>query len=166
MAISAISNLTQNLYPLAGEFTSPTTTSATANSISGNVIASPAMLSGLSPGKHRRPGGAVIKQIQQAVTKALQSSGPTSDPNKVVQDAITSVLKQGGPKQQGAAGSDADGDDDGTQQTFAQTLSAFGITPEQFRNDLAAALQNARPAGANGANVTSFPPGLLVDAAG
>jgi hypothetical protein len=165
-AISAISNLTQNLYPLAHEFTSPTTTSATATSISGTVTASPATLAGVEHSTHRKHGGPLLKQIEQAVTRALQSSGPAADPNKVVQDAITSVLKQGGSKARGAGALDADGDDDGTQQTFVQTLTAFGITPEQFRKDLAAAIQNAHTSAAGVPNVSSFPPGLLLDAAG
>jgi hypothetical protein len=167
--ISPISNLNQNLTQLAAEFTGQpaSTASTTSNSVSGTVTASPSTIAGAlgqAKGKHHKHGK-LFKQIEQSVTSALQSAGPTADPNKVVQDAITKVLN-GSSTPKATAGADPDDDNDGTQQTFVQTLQAFGITPDQFRTDLAAALQNAKGASAGGATVSSFPPGLFVDTAG
>jgi hypothetical protein len=167
--ISPISNLNQNLAQLAAEFTGQpaSTTSTTGNAVSGTVTASPSTLAGAlsqTKGKHHKHGK-LFKQIEQSVTSALQSAGPTADPNKVVQDAITKVLN-GSSASKATAGAEADADNDGTQQTFVQTLQAFGITPDQFRDDLAAALQNARGGSTNDATVSSFPQGLFVDTAG
>jgi hypothetical protein len=168
--ISAISNWNQNLSQLAAEFTGQpaSTTSTTANSLSGTVTASPSTLAGAlgqTQGKHHKHGK-LFKQIEQSVTSALQSASPTADPNKVVQDAIAKVLSDSSASSQATVTSDADADSDGTQQTFVQTLQAFGITPDQFKNDLTAAMQSARGGNAGGATVSSFPPGLFLDTAG
>jgi hypothetical protein len=135
-------------------------TNVTSGSLSGSVTGSSQLLSSIS-GKSTVPPG-LMKQIEQAVTSALQSSKPTDDPHQVVQNAIASVLKKNGGTAvtQGAGAAGDASDADGSQRTFQQTLQAYGITPQQFGAQLASALH---PTSAGQSNLSSYPPGLVLD---
>jgi hypothetical protein len=126
-------------------------------------------------GTHRHHGGnrQLMQKIQQAVTTALQQNQATgtvngaasSDPNKAIENAIVQVLKSNS-----AAPTSADEDapgaaasDDVGSQSFLQMLKANGVTPEQFRTDLLAAVQQAGGPASLAKLATNFPPGLLVD---
>lgn len=124
-----------------------------------------------------------MKQIQEAVSTALQnaqSSGPSTDPNQIIEDAITKVLRndntaKGGATQGTAA--DPDGDDDGpagaggikgvNAQSFQQLLQSFGVRPQQFHQDLLAAVKDAQGGQMNPLTaLQSFPVGSTVDMVG
>jgi hypothetical protein len=139
---------------------SRTTTSLTSSTLSGSITGSAQALGALQA--NAGLSGDVIKQIEQAVTSALQSSKPTDDPHKVVQNAILSVLKKNAGAN-GKGGSDADTtDSDGTHRTFNQTLQAYGISPQQFRAQLLAAVHQT---GGGASSISSFPPGTVLDTA-
>jgi hypothetical protein len=94
-------------------------------------------------GHHHHHRGNDFQKIQDAVTTALQSaqsSGNSTDPNKVIESAIAQVL--GGPNA-AANAANATGATS-TQPTFAQTLQSFGVNPQQFHNDFLAAVQDAQ----------------------
>jgi len=138
-----------------------TTTSLTSSTLSGSITASSQALSSLQGNAARSPG--VMKQIEQAVTSALQSSKPTDDPKKVIQNAILSVLKKNKGATQQDPDSDADAtDSDGTHRTFNQTLQAYHISPQQFQAQLLAAVHQV---GGVHSNISSFPPGIVLDTA-
>jgi hypothetical protein len=136
------------------------TTSVSSSTLSGSVTGSGQAL-GLEPDAGLSDG--VMKQIEQAVTSELQSSKPTDDPHKVIQNAILSVLKKNGKGFGRGADAGADTTDaDGTHRTFNQTLQAYGISPQQFRAQLLAAVHQT---GATRSTVSSFPPGIVLDTA-
>lgn len=137
---------------------------------------------------HGGGGGAMFKQIQSAVTSALQTAqanGTDQDPNKVIEDAISSVLKNAGNGTSATGSStttgstqsatDPDGDGDGgasgaaegsesAQQSFFQGLQALGVDPQQFHQDFLAAVQNAQNGNVDPSTAfQSFPPGSGVD---
>ena len=143
---------------------------------------------------HGGGGGQFFQKIESAVSSALQSaqSNGSSDPNKVVEDAIASVLKQGRPGGQPGGpdgtpgtpgtpgGTPPAGQDGGTsttapaggqagdasaaRQAFEQLLQSHGIDAQQFHDDFAAAIRDARGGNPNPATAfKSFPPGLSVD---
>jgi hypothetical protein len=141
-------------------------------------------------GHHHHGGGAQFKQIQDAVTSALQqaqSSGTTADPNKIIESAIAKVLKNAGSatSSTGAAGQAAsaasDGDGDHSHSTggttnaapssggnpFLQALQSLGVSPQQFHSDFLAAIQDAKAGNPNPATAfQSFPPGTTLDTIG
>ena len=135
------------------------TTSVSSSMLSGSVTASPQALAAVSDNPGLSSG--VMKQIEQAVTSALQASKPTDDPRKVIQNAIASVLKNKNAKTDGDHDADPS-DSDGTHRTFNQTLQAYGISPQQFRAQLLAAVQKM---GGGQINVSSFPAGMVLDTA-
>jgi hypothetical protein len=154
-------------FPKTAKSPSTDSTSLTASTLSGTVTGSlPAL--GAASAQGKIPSG-VLKQIEQAVTKALQSSKPTDDPHKVIQEAITGVLKKnaGSPSSQDASASDTT-DADGTHRTFDQTLQAYGVTPQQFRAQVLVAMHatGSSPTAGTASNISSFPPGLVLDTAG
>jgi hypothetical protein len=134
-------------------------TSSTASSASGTLTALADALTPGSSSQTSQAGQGLLKQIETAVTGALQKAPSNADPNQVVQSAIENVLKN--------PSADSDGDDDSTdpvtaQKTFAQTLKSFGITPDQFQKDLAGAVQSVQSA----SGTSSFPPGTFLDTIG
>lgn len=127
-------------------------------------------------GHHHHHGA--LKQIQDAVTTALQSaqsSGSNSDPNKVVEDAIAQVLGNNNSAVS-AIGGDGDGDNDasGTStspaintQNFFQTLQSFGVSPQQFQQDLLSAVKDAQNGTVNPSTAfQSFPTGSILNTVG
>lgn len=133
--------------------------------------------------------GGFFKQLQDAVTSALGSSGNTSDPNSLIQAAIkqlfagqTQAQQSPSTSNQPAAASDSDGDTDGStsanasdtagasgnaqQSAFSQLLNSFGVSSQQFQKDVQTALQSSS---SNGGAVDvsklfkSFPPGSVID---
>lgn len=108
-----------------------------------------------------------MAKIEAAVTTALQSSqtNASADPNQVIQNAISQVLTANASSTQTAATTAQTPTDDGsTEATFLQTLRQFGIDPQQFHQDLVAALQSFK-GGATGASIASlpFPSGSLLN---
>jgi hypothetical protein len=133
--------------------------SSSASSASGTLTALADALAPGSASKTSQAGQGLLKQIESAVTGALQSAPSNADPNQVVQKAIENALKN--------PNADSDNDDDSTdpvtaQKTFAQTLKSFGITPEQFQKDLSGAVQSVQSA----SGTSSFPPGTFLDTIG
>jgi len=111
--------------------------------------------------------GALFQKIQQSVLSALESAGTSgsSDPNSIIQSAILNAIN-------GGTGSDSDGDSDGSSPTtgadspdsptaFFQALQQYGISQDQFAQDLKAAFQQAN-GGQNSQDLT----GLLVNTTG
>jgi hypothetical protein len=89
-------------------------------------------------------GSALMSQIQQTVTSALQAakaSGSTQDPNQIVEDSIASLLKNVLSGKGGATSPTPV-----SQQAFQSALQNAGITPQQFHNDLRSAVQDAQNA--------------------
>ena len=136
-------------------------------------------------GHHHHGHGGGSKQIQQAVTDALQSastSGSSTDPNQTIQDAIAKVFQNSNSATPTSAstttGSDPDGDDDTdaageaggdntAQQAFLKALQSFGVDPQQFHQDFLAAVKDAQGGQINpNTAFQSFPPGTFVDTTG
>ena len=128
---------------------------------------------------HRHGGGKMAKQVQDAVTSALESSrqsGDTTNPNQVIEDAIAKLLTGSGATA-AASGSatastaDADNDDDqasgaaaSNASSFEQTLQSFGVSPQQFRSDFLAAVKDAQGGQTNsGSALSGFAKGVMVD---
>jgi hypothetical protein len=106
-------------------------------------------------------------QIESAVSGALQSAAPGTNPNQTIQNAIEKALKNGveqGATQTGATATAT------PQSTFAQTLQSAGVDPQQFQQDLQAALQNSNGTSSSGFDFAtlfrSFPPGSAVNTLG
>ena len=132
-------------------------------------------------GGHGGGGGALFKNIQAAVSSALQSaqSDNSADPNQVVEDAIAKVLQQKGGQSSSATGTTgtdpngngatqaaapSDGTTNSARQSFFQTLKSYGIDPQQFCSDFLAAVKDAQNGQANVATaLQSIPPGTTVD---
>ncbi len=114
-ALSGLSAYT-NGTPLVGSASTAQTSNAT------TVQQAGAATNSVRAGRHPRhgPGGAIAKELQDAVTSALETakSNPSADPNKLVESAIASVLrshggaKGGGPRKAGGPDPDGDGDID------------------------------------------------------
>jgi hypothetical protein len=104
-------------------------------------------------------GTALISQIQQTVTNALQAAkanGSTQDPNQIVEDSIASLLKnvltgKGQPPSSTPA----------SQQAFQGALQSAGISQQQFQTDLKAAIQDAQNGQAH-----PLPTGTALDVTG
>ena len=156
--MSAISSLVRPLGhrpPLPAR----TTTSLTSSTLSGLITASPQALTALQS----NPGfpDSVMKQVEEAVTSALQKSKPTDDPTTVIHDAIEAVLKKNrGSLSQPSTTTPDDKDADGTQRLFNQTLQAYGVSPPQFRAQLASAVHQLT---GSHSSVSSFPSGVVLD---
>ena len=135
-------------------------TSSSASSASGTLTALTDALNPSASSASNTPTAAqgLFKQIENAVTGALQSAPSNADPNQVVQKAIANVLKNPNSSDDGD-GDISPADAAKTQKTFAQTLQSFGITPDQFQKDLAGAVQSTQSA----AGTSSFPPGVFLD---
>jgi hypothetical protein len=200
-SISGIGGGNQSLYSfiqsLSGTSASQGATSASSTTASSSDPTQ-ALTQGAQGGhgKHHHGGGG-LKQIQDAVTSALQSaqtSGSTTDPNKVIEDAITQVLKNNNStpststasatattSPSSGAAPDTDGDSAGAastssgatsgatsaQQSFFATLQSMGISPKQFRQDFLAAVKDAQGGQVNPATAfQSVPVGSVVDTIG
>lgn len=170
--------------------TTPTSGTSTTSAPDG-TISTDASQSGQVSGHHHHHGGgggAMFKQIQSAVTSALQTAqanGTDQDPNQVIEDAISSVLKNAGngtsaaganstnSATQSASDPDGDGDSDASgaaegsesaKQSFFQGLQALGVDPQQFHQDFLTAVQNAQNGNVDPSTAfQSFPPGSGVD---
>lgn len=191
-AVSGLGSNAQGLYQffqsLSGTGASQTsatgastgTSSTTAPGTTAQAITQAAQSIGqaLPSGHHHHHGGA-LKQIQDAVTSALQSAqstGSASSPNKIVEDAIAKVL---GNNNTGVSSTrqDADGDNDGStgastsatanMQSFFQTLQSFGVSPQQFQQDLLSAVKDAQNGTVNTSTAfQNFPVGSTLDTVG
>jgi hypothetical protein len=188
-SVSSVGGNAQSLYQfiqsLSGTTQSPSTgatsgaTSSTTSNSATQTIAQAAQSIGqaLQGGHHHHHGGA-LKQIQNAVTSALQSAqsnGSTSNPNKIVEDAISQVLGNNNAAVS-PTGTDADGDGPGASmptsaasrtQAFFQTLQSFGVSPQQFQQDLLSAVKDAQNGTVNSSTAfQNFPLGSTLDAIG
>ena len=131
--------------------------------------------------------GGFFKQLQDAVTGALGSTSNTTDPNTLIQAAIKQLFAGQSPSTSSTTGNtaapttDRDGDSDGStsasdstdstnaaapQSAFSQLLNSFGVSSQQFQQDVQTALQSSS---SNGGAVDvsklfkSFPPGSVID---
>jgi hypothetical protein len=187
-SISSIggSSLTQFLQGLSSSSQTSGVSATTPATTSSSTSATQGATAGVQ-GTGRRHRGHGFKQIQDAVTSALQTaqqSGSTTDPNQIVEDAISKVLQNStsgtGTSATGtASAADPDGDGDpqsstsgatsGTSgtQSFLQTLQSFGIDPQQFHQDFLSAVKDAQNGNSNAATAfQSFPVGSTVDTIG
>ena len=182
--------LYQFLRSISANQTSPTSSTASTTASTATSATAPDSSSTSTQGAavhhghkgHGGGGGAMFKKIEDAVTSALQSAqsdgSSSSDPNQTIEDAISKVLNGASSSTDPSQTStDADGDNDGTQaangndsasrQAFFQTLQQYGIDPQQFRQDLMSAFQQAKNGGTADPSTAfkSFPPGTAVDVA-
>lgn len=160
--------------------------SAAANASSGAQTSSNASGGTFATGGHHKHGGAFGKLVD-AITNALQSASnsssgtTTSDPNQTIIQALTQIFQNGSLSSIGeaeptsltaetpsAADPEASSNTSGLPNAFVQTLQSFGVTPEQFEGDLAAALKAAQSSGNFDPSMLfkSFPPGSAVDTLG
>ncbi|HWE94464.1 MAG TPA: hypothetical protein VG269_10905 [Tepidisphaeraceae bacterium] len=190
-SVSSVSGAGQGLYQFiqslsaagssqAAAATSPTDpTSASAASSSGQAVQ--------GSGHHHHGGGGKFKQIEDAVTSALQaaqSSGTSQDPNQIIESAISKVLQNTGSAAPAtgsatqAPGTDPDGDGSSATgstsaatppggNSFLQALQTLGVSPQQFHSDFLAAIKDAQGGNPNPATAfQSFPPGTTIDTIG
>jgi len=198
-SISGLGGGTQGLFQfirsLSGTSPTQSTGATTSAATSGSSIASDLAqaVSGSHHHHHGHGGSGILKQIQDAVTNALQTaqsgSGSTSDPNKIVESAIAQVLKANPSATTAgstantattglASATDPDGDGDptgGTEATggsssldsFFQALQTAGIDPRQFRQDFINAIKDAQGGQVNPATAfQSIPIGSTIDTLG
>jgi hypothetical protein len=177
MTVLSVSGVGQSPYQIILQITGQQSSPAAAGDQS--AAQAPA-----GEGHHHHRGGGAIANLLNAITNALNSADPAADPNQVIQDAITKLVSgQGGTTSNAnGAGTDADGDNDGSTvssvqpsaqqggassalQSFIQALQAHGVSFQQFRSDLLAAIKNAQNGQVNpGTALQSFPPGAALDA--
>jgi hypothetical protein len=174
---------------------SPASATSASSSTTASALTGASTTAGKTKG-HHHGSSAAFEKLLQTVTTALQSaqsSGSTADPNQTIENALEKIFKNGtagstagsstagsGTAGSGTAGSGtaaatapattAAGDTstaDAAKQSFLSTLQSFGVTPQQFQQDLATALQQANGGTANPATAfASFPPGSLIDTVG
>jgi hypothetical protein len=131
---------------------------------------------GSRPHHHRRHGGGGsgggVSNLLDEITKALQQTSDSSDPNQVIEDTVAKLIaKDGGCT--GATGTAANNLANGSTevatnqpsgQSLTQVLKAHGVDIQQFRADLAAAIKDASSGKVNPATaLKSFPPGSALD---
>jgi hypothetical protein len=169
---------------------SPASATSASSSTTASALTGASTTAGKTKG-HHHGSSAAFEKLLQTVTTALQSaqsSGSTADPNQTIENALEKIFKNGtagstagsSTAGSGTAGSGtaaatapattAAGDTstaDAAKQSFLSTLQSFGVTPQQFQQDLATALQQANGGTANPATAfASFPPGSLIDTVG
>jgi hypothetical protein len=113
-----------------------------------------------------------ITSLLDTISKALQSTDASSDPNQVIEDTVAKLLENNGSAA-GANGSlsgiTADavqtaGNQVASQPGFLDLLKAHGVTPQQFQADLAAAVKDAQNGKVNPATaLQSLPPGSALN---
>jgi hypothetical protein len=175
--------LFQFLSGLSNSQSVSTPQSATSTDTSGSSASQ--AIAGAGHHGHGHHGG-LFQKIAASVTSALQSAqaGGSSKIDKTIQDAIAKILTQAKPSTNGVTASgtqatpsadpDSDGDIDTPGQSdsdvgsaissFLQTLQNAGVSPQQFRQDFLAALQNVNggqsdPTG----SAQLLPPGSLLN---
>jgi hypothetical protein len=187
MSSLSIGSAGQSLFQyLQGLSSVGQTSQATSNPASASTQSSVgSSTQGASGGhRHHRGAAAFFRQIQAAVTSALQSAQPggtssSTDPDQVIQSAIAQVLKniQGtttGTTSQSATStataasgttSATENEISSAQSQFAQLLQSSGVDPQQFQNDFLGAIQSAQQGGsADPSSVLSnLPVGSLLD---
>jgi hypothetical protein len=176
---SSIYQYLQSLNAQAQSANATTTTGTTTQAATPTTPVSLATQPVQSQRHHRHGGGALFKQIEAAVTSALQSaksSGSTADPNTIIQNAIAGVLQKNGVTNtnsatgQTAAATRAVGQAGSNQQSvqaFLQLLQANGINAQQFQADFLAAVKNAQNGKVNPATaLQALPPGTGVNTTG
>jgi hypothetical protein len=176
--MSSISGANQALYPylqsLSANASSPTVLDPSTASATESTAAGSSGQSVQGSGHHGSSG--FFKQIQEAVTNALQSaaSGDSTDPNQTIADAIAQVFQNSGAASTTTtAAGHLDGDAEASgaadaetsgPQAFFQTLQSNGIDPQQFHQDFLTAIKDAQGGNVDPSTAfASFPPGTLVD---
>lgn len=183
-SISSLSGGASGLYSFIQSLTGTNQSSATSAASSTDPTQSSSTgqaVTGAGGHHHHHGGGGAMKQIQDAVTNALQtaqSSGSSTDPNQIIEDAIAKVLQNNNSATssngaQGAADPDGDGDAPGgatgsnNAQSFQQLLQSVGVSPQQFHQDFLAAVKDAQGGQMNPLTaLQSFPVGSTVDMIG
>ncbi len=175
---SGISGISQFVQNLVSNNASPASSS---NTSSGTTTATHG---------HHHHGGGGFQKLADAVANALQSAasnssgGTTTDPNQTITAALTKIFQNGSLGGTDDTDSSTDSTDSttnnatpgaaGTTSTpglppaLVQTLQSFGVTAEQFQNDVTTALKNAQQSGTADLSTAfkSFPAGSFVDALG
>lgn len=182
--ISGLSGSASGLYSFIQSLSPGNQTSATTAAASNSSQSVSGQITGAGGGHHHHHGGGgAMKQLQDAVTNALQtaqSSGSSADPNKIIEDAIAKLLQNDNGATTGTtqgAAADPDGDGDGSAgatgapgtsaQSFQQLLQSFGVSPQQFHQDLLSAVKDAQGGQINPLTaLQSFPVGSMVDMVG
>ena len=171
--------LLQYLQSLPGASAANSTASTapvTSPSASSSAI-STAVASGKTRGHHHHGDTSGFAKLLQTVTTALQSaqaSGSTTDPNQTIESTLEKIFKNGiagstaGTSTKAAATpAETNATTDSAKQLFVDTLKSFGVTPEQFQQDLTTAFQQASGGQFNPSTAfASFPTGSLIDAVG
>lgn len=128
--------------------------------------------------------GGLLQSIETAVTSSLQHASSSGvDANQTVESAISQVLQRTESQKTNSAQSsqtqaaDADADNDATagstaetdrtaREAFFQLLRDNGISPQQFRDDLMAAIRSSGELQLDRATAfQNVPAGLTVDTA-
>jgi hypothetical protein len=186
-SVSSVGGGAQGIYQFIQSLTgaSPSAATGAASGTSSSAIqtiaqAAQSIGQAMQGGGHHHHHGGALKQIQDSVTNALQSAqsnGSTANPNKIVEDAISQVLGNNNAAVS-PTGTDADGDGDGSggstptsaaakTQAFFQTLQSFGVSPQQFKQDLLSAVKDAQNGTVNSSTAfQNFPVGSALDAIG
>jgi hypothetical protein len=180
-SIASLSGSASGLYSFIQSLSHSNKTSAAsaASSTGPSQSAASGQITGAGGGHHHHHGGGgAFKQIQDAVTSALQgaqSSGASSaDPNQIIEDAIAKVL-QNNNSATGAAQGTSNTTGDGpvgsanavNGQSFQQLLQSFGVSPQQFRQDFLSAIKDAQGGQMSPATaLQSFPVGSTLDTKG
>ncbi len=186
MSSASISGVGQGLYAFLQSLSNKPQ-SQSANQTDATAAASATGQSVRGAGHHHHGGhGGMFKQIETAVTSAVQSAqSDGTDPNQAVEQAIAKVFKDNGitPPTQTAGGTSGDNttptaaagatgtnapsqstsDSDPARQAFLAALQSVGIDPQQFHQDLLAAIQDAQNGQATSASSKSLPMGMSLD---
>jgi hypothetical protein len=196
MAALGISDLTSGSYlqtlmqQLAAKATATPATTATTPTTTATTTDTQATAgttqSASSTPHHHHKRAEFFKQIETAVTTALQtaqSDGSSTDPNKVIEDTIAKFFKDNNislptPASGNDASAAASQNTNSTSQASAQQeaspgsvrqaffdlLKNFGVSPQQFRNDFLTAIKDAQAGQANTATaLQSIPVGSSIN---
>jgi hypothetical protein len=175
--------LAQFLQSLTASQTGSASSSNASSSSSTVSSALNSLAQAIGGGHHHHSHGTAngFSKLAQAVTNVLQSAqstGSTSDPNQTIISALEKIFKNSGSvgSTYDTDSSDNTGDGDASsttndissaQQSFLQTLQSFGVSPQQFQQDLTTALKDAQGGQINLSTAfQSFPTGSLIDAVG
>jgi len=185
-----VQGIFQFIQSLSGTSQTPSTSATTSTSTATDPTQSATQaVSGGHHHHHGHSGSGVFKQIQDAVTNALQtaqsSGGSSSDPNQIVESAIAQVLKSNSAAttatgstnaattaQTSSTDSNADAATEATGGTsslasFFQALQTAGVNPQQFQQDFLNAVKDAQGGQVNASTAfQSIPIGSTIDTLG
>jgi hypothetical protein len=165
---SSINGATQSLYQFLKPNQGPQQDQdATASDAASTLIAGVQVS---KRGHHQHCSGQASK-IESAVAGALQNYNGSGDVNQVVESAIASTLQGGNgtSTSSSTAGQAAStvqkfGSDPAANAAFVQLLQQYGISPQQFQDDVQTVYQNAGQTPPDVSQIfKNLPPGSTVD---